>query len=168
MNRYYVIFGAAVRPDGRPSGTLARRVEGALAAAAGQADARFMPTGGLGATGYVEAEVMRRMLLEAGVAPKAILTETAARDTLESVRFCDVLLREAGDASVVIACTSRYHQPRCALLLRILGWRVETVPMPGDRGRVEVWKLITFYLKELVALPYDVVLLMLWVVREKR
>ena len=44
MNRYYLIFGAAVRPDGQPSGTLARRVEG---------------------------EVMRRMLLEAGVAPEA-------------------------------------------------------------------------------------------------
>ena len=164
MNRYYVIFGAAVRPDGQPSGTLARRVAGALAAAAGQADARFMPTGGLGASGHVEAEVMRRMLLEAGVAPEQIVTEPAARDTLESVRFCDVLLRQAGDASAVIACTSRYHQPRCALLLRMLGWRVETPPMPSDRGQVEMWKLAAFHLKELIALPYDAMLLMLRVV----
>ena len=123
-----------------------------------------MPTGGLGTSGHVEAEVMCRMLLGAGVAPKQIVTEPAARDTLESVRFCDVLLREAGDASAVIACTSRYHQPRCALLLRMLGWRVETPPMPSDRGQVEVWKLAAFHLKELIALPYDAVLLMLQVV----
>jgi uncharacterized SAM-binding protein YcdF (DUF218 family) len=161
MSRWYVIFGAAVRTDGAPSGTLARRIEGALAAAAGDDDARFMPTGGLGATGYVEAEVMRRMLLAAGIAPDRIVAEGAARDTLESVRLCDDLLRRAGEVAQVVVCTSRYHQPRCALLLRMLGWRVAVPPMPGDQGRVAVWKLLAFHLKEVVALPYDAALLML-------
>ena len=43
----------------------------------------------------------------------------------------------------------------------MLGWRVETPPMPRDRGQVEMWKLAAFHLKELFALPYDAALLML-------
>jgi uncharacterized SAM-binding protein YcdF (DUF218 family) len=157
---YYIIFGATVREDGRPSGTLARRIQGALEAAASNPRSRFMPTGGQGASGHVEAEVVRRLLRDAGVPLGHIVVEPRARDTLQSIRLCDTLLRTAGDVDRVIPCTSRYHVPRCALLLRLLGWRVRLTPMPSDLGHLPLWKLATFYLKELIALPYDIILLL--------
>ena len=43
-----VIFGAAVRPGGRPSGTLLLRVESAVAFGARFAEPLFVPTGGVG------------------------------------------------------------------------------------------------------------------------
>jgi uncharacterized SAM-binding protein YcdF (DUF218 family) len=159
MSTYFVIFGAAVTPDGAPSGTLARRIEGALAAAAGGAHARFMPTGGVGAHGIVEADVIARVLTEAGVPASAIVLERRARDTLESVIYCDALLRAAGDADCVEPCTSHYHLPRCALLLRMLGWRVRIPSMPGDLGSLPLGKLLAYWSKEVVALPYDAALL---------
>jgi uncharacterized SAM-binding protein YcdF (DUF218 family) len=161
MPDYLVIFGAAVRPDGSPSGTLERRIAGAVAAGRTLADARYMPTGGRGASGHVEADVMRDMLIAAGVAPDAIVCERDARDTLDSARNCDAMLRAAGDAAAVIPCTSRYHRPRCALLFRLLGWTVKTVPMPGDAGILPWQKLLWYYVKELIALPYDVLLLLI-------
>ena len=161
MASYYVIFGAAVRPDGTPSGTLRRRVEGAAKAAAGAPDARFLCTGGLSSGGHVEADVMAALLRGLGVDPAAILLEREGRDTLHQVRLCDAILRRAGDAEEVIPCTSRYHIPRCAALLRMLGWRVRTVAMPSDRGLLPWRKLCWYYLKELLALPYDVALLAL-------
>ncbi|HEY2660663.1 MAG TPA: YdcF family protein [Caulobacteraceae bacterium] len=159
MSAYFVIFGAAVRADGSPSGTLRRRVEGALAAARGVEHARFMPTGGNGASGFVEADVMARLLIEAGVRPEAILSERQARDTLQSVRRCDGLLRVAGDADNVTPCTSRYHILRCAILFWALGWRVRLAPMPGDQGLLSWRKLLWYYAREVVALPYDFMLL---------
>ena len=162
MSIYFVIFGAAVRADGQPSGTLRRRVEGALTAARGVAGARFLCTGGAGATGFIEAEVVREMLLSAGTPGEAILLEPQARDTLQSVRLCDALLRGRDDVEWVAPCTSRYHIPRCALLLRILGWRVRIVAMPGDRGQLPLSKLLWYWLKEMLALPYDVALLAIW------
>jgi uncharacterized SAM-binding protein YcdF (DUF218 family) len=160
MTTYLLIFGAAVTAEGAPSGTLARRIEGALAAAHGVADARFMPTGGAGANGIVEADVIARVLREAGVPAAAIAPERQARDTLESALLCDALLRAAGDADLVLPCTSRYHQPRCALLLRLLGWRVRIPPMPGDLGRLPLAKLCAYWAKEVAALPYDALLVL--------
>ena len=161
MSVYYIIFGAAVRADGTPSGTLLRRVEGAVAAAAGDPGARFMPTGGRGASGHVEAEVMRALLIAQGIDPARIVPESEGRDTLESVRLCDALLRRLGQVDVVVPCTSRYHLPRCTLLLRLLGWRVRVPAMPSDRGRVPASRLLLFTLKEVPALPYDAALLLL-------
>ena len=160
MSVYFIIFGAAVGDDGRPSGTLRRRVAGALAAARGVAQARFMPTGAAGMNGFVEAEAMAGLLRQAGVADDAIILEPRARDTLESVRFCDALLRTQDDVDQVVPCTSRYHLPRCATLLRLCGWRVRLAPMPGDRGQLPAGKLVRFWLKEALALPYDAALLL--------
>lgn len=160
MPVYLVIFGAAVRADGTPSGTLRRRVAGALSLGRGMSDARFLPTGGRGATGFVEADVMREMLIDAGVSPEMIVMEREASDTLDSIRLCDALMRVVGDVETVIPCTSRYHIPRCAILFRLLGWRVRTADMPGDAGLLPWRKLLWYYAKEAAALPYDVALLL--------
>lgn len=159
MRSYYVIFGAAVRADGEPSGTLRRRVEGAWAASRGDPDARFLCSGGVSANGHVEADVMRRLLLAAGAPDAAILLEREGRDTLHQAKLCDAILRGQGDVGEVVPCTSRYHLPRCALLLKGLGWRVRLAPMPHDLGRLPFRKLVFYYCKELIALPYDLVLL---------
>ncbi len=158
---YHVIFGAAVQAGGQPSPALRRRIEGALFAANGRSDARFMPTGGAGDTEFVEAEVIRRILLESGVPAEHIIVEPCGRNTLQSARLCDALLRAAGDVECVIPCTNPFHIPRCATLLRLHGWRVRLVPMPSDLRNVPGWKLLFYYVKELVALPCDVVLLLL-------
>lgn len=161
MSVYFVIFGAVVRDDGSPSGTLLRRVEGALAAAQGVAKARYMPTGGARGNGHVEADAIRKLLLRAGVPEEAIISERFARDTLDSVRRCDVLLREEGDAEWVTPCTSRYHLPRCIVLFWAMGWKVKRALMPSDRGALPWWKLALFNLKEVLAFPYDLLLVFL-------
>jgi uncharacterized SAM-binding protein YcdF (DUF218 family) len=160
MSTYFVIFGAAVEADGTPSGTVQRRVEGALAAARGVAGARFLPTGGAGANGVVEAEVMRRLLREAGVPARAILVEGRAKDTLQSAFLCDALLKQAGDADLLVPCTSRYHLPRCALLLHLLGWRVRIPAMPGDFRHLPFPLFVRYWAKEALALPYDTMLML--------
>lgn len=161
MSVYLIIFGAAVRADGSPSGSLQRRVQGALANAQPYPDARFIPTGGLGRYGPSEASVMESMLLRQGIQPRNIVLEDQGRDTLESIRFCHAILRGCQDVEAVIPCTSSYHIPRCALLLRILGYTVRVPKMPADRPHLPLRKWVYFTLKEFVSLPYDAILLLL-------
>jgi uncharacterized SAM-binding protein YcdF (DUF218 family) len=156
-----VIFGAAVKPDGRPSGSLQRRVDGAVAIAETLGEGLFLATGGQGRFGAPEANVIRDLLMARGVQPDRILLEDQAHDTLESVRLCDAILRARGDVGLVVPCTSGYHLPRCALLFRLLGYPVRTWPMPGDRPHLGGFKWLRYVAKEVIALPYDAVLLML-------
>ena len=81
-----VIFGAAVRPGGRPSTTLHRRVEAAAAFGARFADPLFVPTGGVGRFGPSEASVMAELLVSRGVPEERILLEETGTDTMSSVR----------------------------------------------------------------------------------
>jgi len=92
-----IIFGATVRPDGRPSAALRRRVDSAVRWARGDREAMIIPTGGIGGEGPAEAEVMRGLLLDAGIESRRIVVESTSRDTLESIRTCHSILQQRGD-----------------------------------------------------------------------
>jgi uncharacterized SAM-binding protein YcdF (DUF218 family) len=158
---YVVIFGAAVRPGGRPSPALRHRIDGALAWARDHPAAMIMPTGGIGKYAPAEAVVMKRALMEAGVGASRIVIERYGRDTLESVRLCHQLLQERGDCRRIICCTSTYHQPRCVLLFRLLGYTVVVPKVPNSMGRMSRTTYGKLVVREIAATPYDSLLLML-------
>ncbi len=153
-----VIFGAAVRPDGSPSGALRRRVEAAFACAADKPDALFVPTGGVGRFGAAEAEVMARLLRQLGVPDERILLEPTGTDTLSSVRAVARLLR--GRTGVVYAATSAYHLPRCVLLLRMAGLPARPCKPPPTPAAGAFFRRWYWRLREVPALPLDAALLL--------
>lgn len=153
-----VIFGAAVRPDGQPSRTLLRRVEAAFAFGQGLDRPLYMPTGGVGRFGDAEAEVMATLLRGWGVAEEDIRSERGARDTLDSVRNVRALL--GGHRGPVYAATSAYHLPRCVLLLWLAGLRARRCPPPPALAAATWRKRWWWRLREVPALPWDA----LWVV----
>lgn len=161
MRDYVIVFGAGVRSDGSASGTLQHRIDGAIAWAKRDPSAMIMPTGGVGEHGPSEAVVVRRALLAAGIKPSRIVLEPTGRDTLESVRRCDALLRKRGDYRRVVVCTSTYHQLRCAMLFRLLGY---TAVLADVSNRLDGLPRISYakaVLKEAIATPYDGVILLL-------
>ena len=152
-----VVFGAAVRPDGGPSQTLRDRVDAAVRFGVRFVRPLFIPTGAKGHYGDAEATVMARRLMEAGFAAEAIKEERTGTDTLSSVR---AVVRMVGAGAPVYACTNGYHLPRCLVLLRLAGVRARACPPPpvplGAGWRRWYWRL-----REIPALPYDV-LVLLW------
>ena len=157
---YLVVFGAAVSADGRPSPTLAQRIAGACAWAERDPAAMVIATGGVGLSGVAEAEVIADGLAACGIAPQRIVVEPQGRDTLESVRLCHRILLGRGDVARVVCCTSSFHQYRCALLFRLLGYRTWLPPMPDRSGRLRRSLYLRWLAKEVVATPYDALLLL--------
>jgi uncharacterized SAM-binding protein YcdF (DUF218 family) len=121
----------------------------------------IIPTGAVGSVGPAEAEVMKTLLISSGTKPSRIIIETSGRDTLESVRLCHAILSDRGDCRSVICCTSSYHQPRCTLLLRLLGYRVIVPIVSGSLGRLPRVTYTRLLMKEVVALPYDAAILLM-------
>jgi uncharacterized SAM-binding protein YcdF (DUF218 family) len=148
-----VIFGAAVRPGGRPSGTLRCRVDAALAFGACFAAPLFVPTGGVGRYGPSEASVMAALLEAACVPRQRILLEETGTDTLSSVRAMVRLMRARALAGPVYVATSGYHLPRCLLLLRLAGVPASACPPPPSAETT--WRRWYWRLREVPAIPYD-------------
>jgi uncharacterized SAM-binding protein YcdF (DUF218 family) len=156
-----VIFGAAVRPDGHPSGTLRHRVRAAACFAERFRAPLFIPTGARGRYGEAEARVMAELLRRAGAEPSRIIQEDTGVDTLSSVLAVRRIIRARGLSAPVYAATSAYHLPRCVLLLRLAGIAAraaEPPPQPAARASAQRWY---WRLREVPAIPYDA-LLMIW------
>lgn len=153
-----VIFGAAVRPDGRPSQTLLHRVEAAARFGRQFARPLFIPTGAKGRHGDAEAVVMGHVLMNAGYPVEAIRMELTGTDTLSSVR---AVARMGRGASPVYACSSGYHLPRCLVLFWLAGIGARACPPPPVPVAASHWHRWYWRLREVPALPYDA-LLMLW------
>lgn len=156
---YLVVFGAAVSAQRRPSPVLAQRIAGACAWACRDPAAMVIATGALGRSGVAEASVIAEQLAACGVAKERIIVEPCGRDTLESVRRCHRILAARGDVARVVCCTSTYHQRRCALLFRLLGYRTTVPPMPSRWGQVGTMLYVRWVAKEVLATPYDALLL---------
>ena len=151
-----VIYGAAVRPGGVPSGTMRRRVEAALRLGATLEAPLYVPTGGVGDHPPAEAEVMARLLRAAGVADDHILVEPTGRNTLRSTLACARLLREHGlGGAVVHAATSAYHMPRTVMLLRLAGLDARFAPPPPVPASARLLPRWRWRLREAAALPVD-------------
>ena len=156
----YVVFGAAVKPDGSPSGTLRRRTMGAWKLANENPHSTLFLSGGQGKFGRPESHVMRELLLDCGASQQQLIVDDISLDTLDTVAQCSRYLRENPGFSHIYVCSSPYHNPRCWLLLRMFGVKAQFVAMPSDRPALGWRKWIFYYFRECAALPWDV--LMAW------
>ena len=108
-----VVAGAAVLPDGRPSGALARRTEHAVALWREGVAPRIVLTGGSSASGGgAEGVVAARHARSLGVPDDALLVEDASTSTEENALRASRLL---GSCRVLVI-TDSYHAVRCRLV----------------------------------------------------
>jgi len=157
---FFVIMGAAVMPNGNPSGAMRRRVEGALVLGRSSPDPFYVVTGGIGRWGPAEAEVMKAELQTDGVPEDHIATDAASRDTLSSIVNCTRIIREHGKADAVSVCSDRYHIPRCRWLFWLLGIPTRPANMPSGRSANGILRWCFYYVREAIATPADTVLLL--------
>jgi vancomycin permeability regulator SanA len=154
MSSAIVIFGAAVRPDGRPSQSLARRIGYGLKAAQTWPGAPILCSGGVGRAGPSEASVMAERLTACGVDAARLVLDETSLDTLQSVLAAARFVRGRALASCVVV-SDRYHIPRIRLLLGALGVATAAGPLAPGRGGAPLRHWTRMRLREGLAIPYD-------------
>jgi len=153
-----VVFGAAVRPDGTPSGAMRRRIAAAKDYAKNRA-VIFLVTGGEGNYPPAEAVVMANLLRAEGILDHRIIQEDQSKSTLESVVNCTGIIRHLTGITRVMACSDAYHLPRCRVLLRLCGIKAGGIAAGSGRHAHSWRKWLWFHLREIPALPVDAILL---------
>ena len=115
-DRALVVFGSSVRPDGKPSPSLLRRLQRTLIEARRDRSATIVVSGGT-AAGRAEGPFMARWLTERGVDRRRLRIEPRARHTGENADLSVPLIKRAG-ADRVTVITERFHARRARFHMR--------------------------------------------------
>lgn len=126
-----LVLGARAYADGTPSDALEDRVLTAISLYQQGYAPRLIFSGGPGDGTMSEAQVMRRMALEAGVADKAIVIDDLGLTTDASIENTARLL---GRGRSVLAVSHGWHLPRIKLRCQRAGLVAFTVPA-DERGQ---------------------------------
>jgi uncharacterized SAM-binding protein YcdF (DUF218 family) len=144
-----VVLGAQVLGDGRPSPSLRRRVDRAVAVALERGIPWFAACGGTGGAPLSEAEAVRDLATAAGVPVDRIVLEDRSTSTFEHVVNLRPIAVDHGWRRLVVV-TDPFHLPRACYLFRRAGFDVEGVPAERRGASARRW-WIEGYLREIPA-----------------
>lgn len=144
-----IVLGAAVWADETASPTLRRRAMHAAALYRDGKVGRIIGCGGVGKNPPSEAEMIRRICVEAGVPDGVIALEDKSTTTRENLAHAKPMMLASGCRTAVIV-TDRYHALRVRLAARSLGLRA-TTSCPALTG-TRRWMVARAYLREIPAL----------------
>jgi uncharacterized SAM-binding protein YcdF (DUF218 family) len=111
-----IVLGAQAYVRGAWNPCLVSRVRhGVSLVRRGLADHLILSGGVDREDGWIEAEVMRDIAVDAGADPNAIRLESRSTSTAENLAFSKEIMREAGWGSAIIV-SDPYHLPRASLI----------------------------------------------------
>ena len=126
-----VVFGAGVRPDGRPSLALADRTRTGCALLK-EGTGRWLVLSGGGSGLASEPQAMKRIALRMGVPESAIILDERGNNTLATVRNVKELSVRHGWSRLLMV-SHDYHLSRISMLSHRAGLAVCTVPARESR-----------------------------------
>lgn len=135
-----IVFGAGLRRDGTPTTVLADRVAVAARLFHASKVDRILMSGASQTARGNEPMAMRRLAIELGVPPDAILTDTAGHRTLDTC----LRGRSRFAVSQAILVTQRFHLPRALATCSAIGLDAIGVPAdlhPYHAGSQMLWRL---------------------------
>ncbi len=119
---------------------------------------KIIGSGGLGRFPPSEAEMIRRICVSAGVPDADIVLEDASHSTLENALLSARILRRM-NAKRVLVVSDRYHLVRATLCFRSLGFEADGTGSDRDWKGTPLWKWLYRCIREIVAVPYYLILL---------
>ena len=148
-----VALGCRLDPAGQPSARLRERVALGVRLFRERAAPLLLVAGGGG-----EAEAMAGLARAAGVPDRALILETASRNTAENALYSARLLRERGLSRIVLV-SHQTHLLRSRLLFRLAGLCV--VASTGVPAR-SAGQTLALVLYETAALPRSALRVLIW------
>jgi uncharacterized SAM-binding protein YcdF (DUF218 family) len=122
-----LVLGSAVWPNEQPSPSLRARTEQAIELYQEGYAPYLILTGGLGRYPPEEAEVMRRLAVEAGIPQEALILDKEAHSTWESMEKAQQIMEQQGwDTALVVS--DPFHLQRALLMARDAGFQAYGCP----------------------------------------
>src|ERR1051325_9050812 len=117
-----IVLGNTVESDGRPSARLRARLDKAVELYRGGMFGHVIVSGGVGAEGFNEAEVMKRYLVSQGVPEGCIIADGEGLTTSQTARNAARLMKERGWQSALVI-SQYFHISRTRLAVERYGGR---------------------------------------------
>jgi uncharacterized SAM-binding protein YcdF (DUF218 family) len=124
-----VVLGCRVETSGAMSAAMARRATWGLAAIRSGLASSIIPSGGRRWGEHVEAEVLSRAFVAAGIPSDRIFPELSSLTTVENAMFSAALLRRLSARRAIIV-TCAWHMPRALSSFRAAGVRCVALSAP--------------------------------------
>lgn len=115
-----IVLGAAVWPNEQPGPSLKARTERAIEVYRDGHAPHLILSGGLGHNPPEEAEVMRRLAVEAGIPSAVLFLEKESHSTWENLLGASEIMQERGWTAAIIV-SDPYHMKRALLMAEDLG-----------------------------------------------
>lgn len=142
-----IVLGAKVVGD-RPSLTLQHRLDKAAGYLLLNPEAVCIVSGGQGDDElYPEGEIMKKYLMEKGVAGERIMTEEKSTNTRENLRLSNKLVPENSEGTVIV--TSNFHQLRAYVTANALGMK----PLFALSSRTMPALMPAYWVRDLCGVP---------------
>ena len=146
-----IVLGAAVWPDERPGPSLRARTEWAIELYQDGYASFLILSGGLGRYPPEEAEVMRRLAVEAGIPSEALVLEKGAHSTWESLLYTSEIMQERGwDTALIVS--DPFHMKRALLMAGDIGLSVYASPALNSPTHKSLPRRIFYTSREALAL----------------
>ncbi len=153
QNTTVIILGCKVKGE-RPSLMLNKRINAAYDYLVENSGAMCIVSGGQGSDELIsEAECMKRVLVEKGIAEERIIMEDKSTSTDENLRFSLEKMKENGlDGSTTIV-TSEFHQLRAKMIAEKYNLETYAVSAPT------AWYLLpTYWVREWFGVTYQFII----------
>ena len=149
-NTTVIILGCKVKGE-RPSLMLNKRINAAYEYLSENPSAMCIVSGGQGSDELMsEAECMKRVLVEKGIAEERIIMEDKSTSTDENLRFSLEKMKENGLSGSVTIVTSEFHQLRAKMIAS------EYFPESYAVSAPTVWYLLpTYWVREWFGVTYQ-------------
>ncbi|MDE5859406.1 MAG: YdcF family protein, partial [Oscillospiraceae bacterium] len=145
-----IVLGCKVRGE-TPSLMLGQRINAAYRYLEANPDAVCIASGGQGADELIsEAECIKRVLVEKGIAEERIILEDKSTSTDENIRFSAEKMNEYGISGSITIVTSEYHQLRAKMIADKYG--LESYAISSNTA---FYLLPTYWLREWFGVVYQ-------------
>jgi uncharacterized SAM-binding protein YcdF (DUF218 family) len=148
-----LVLGSAVWPNEQPSPSLRARTERAIELYQEGYAPYLLLSGGLGRYPPEEAEVMRRLVVAAGLPEQALILDQEARSTQESIANARATLKEEGWQTALIV-SDPFHIQRALLMADDAGFEAYGVPALHSPTYTIPSRRVFYTAREVLALWY--------------
>jgi len=149
-SRFALVLGAGLEKDGRPTDILSDRVETAIKLLDQNKTTSLVLSGSINPPNISEPESMRDLARSLGVDGSKLIFDKLGKTTFDSL----INISRLAENEKVIVVSQRFHLPRALWLANSL--RINAYGVTANIYKFSAFKIASWYLREFLALPVNI------------